>query len=304
MGVQAASPSIGFITAQGSFQLDNSRIWGNATLFDGSIVETKAVPSRIHLSNGSDIRLAAESKVRFFQGRAVIEKGSIQLQASAGYRVEARTFQISAGAPNTVAGVGLRGAGGVSASTQSGQLLIANAQGLLLADVTAGKGVSLTPEPPSAAGQTKLTGCLVSRKGSLILNDQASNITVQVYGGGVESEVGNRIAISGTTDGAASKTAGASQVIHVSQVTRLEAGVCTAAALPGKSKTAKIAGAAGTAGAAGGVAAGTAGAAAALSTAGTVAIVGGVAVAATVGGAAAAGVFSSSSTETQPNTSR
>jgi hypothetical protein len=160
------------------------------------------------LSNGSDIRLAAESKVRFFQGRAVIEKGSIQLQASAGYRVEARTLQISANAENTVAGVGLRGAGGVSASAQSGQLLIANAQGVLIADVTAGKGVSLTPEPPSAAGLTKLTGCLVSRKGSMLLNDQASNVTVQVHGGGVESEVGNRIEITGTTDASSSKTAG------------------------------------------------------------------------------------------------
>ena len=48
----AGSPAIGIVTASGSFTLENSKVWGNSTLFDGSTVETSQASSSLALRNG------------------------------------------------------------------------------------------------------------------------------------------------------------------------------------------------------------------------------------------------------------
>jgi hypothetical protein len=282
--IEAASPSIGFVVARGSFQLDNSRIWNNATLFDGSTIETKAVPSRIHLSDGSEVRMAAESRLKVYLGRAVLEKGVGRLQSSTKYQVEARTLHIAAGDANTVAEVRLREPAGVTVAALSGKILVSNVQGVLVVDLGAGQAVTLDPSDAGAPGSTKVSGCLLAKGGKSILVDQVTNVTFELHGNGLEREIGNRVQITGTAEPDRPSVAGASQVVNVIELTQIGKGGCSSAA--------KKAGAAGAHATVAGFAPG------------TVAIVGGVAVAATVGGLAAAGEFSSSAAEAQPSTSR
>ena len=56
-GVMAAAPVIGTVTAAGVFKVDNSGVRGNATLFEGSLVETAGARSR-HRSSKRDPGLA------------------------------------------------------------------------------------------------------------------------------------------------------------------------------------------------------------------------------------------------------
>lgn len=230
-GVYAAS-SLGFITAKGTFQLDQSKIWNNATLFDGSAVETDKTRSEIHLRDGSQIQLAPASKARFFAEHAVVEKGSMRVQAAAVYRVEARGLQIATVDANTVAGVELRSPNTVTVSVASGELKIANPAGTLVADVTAGRSVTLTPEPGGTPGFTRLSGCLLTKRSSAFLVDQASNVTFQLEGGGAASEAGNRVEITGTLSQVSPQKHGQLPMINVSGVNRLEAGACTGLMLP------------------------------------------------------------------------
>jgi len=44
-GAPAATPAIGMAVANGSFQVDRMRVSGNATLFDGSVIETATIPA-------------------------------------------------------------------------------------------------------------------------------------------------------------------------------------------------------------------------------------------------------------------
>ena len=48
----AAPPVIGIATAGGSFLMDNARVQGNATVFDGAVVETSTTPSMLRLQGG------------------------------------------------------------------------------------------------------------------------------------------------------------------------------------------------------------------------------------------------------------
>lgn len=83
--VAAAAPAIGIVTASGHFNVEGSQVWGNATLFDGTVVETSTASSELALRNGVKVQLAAGSRARIWQNRLVLEKGVAQLAAPASF---------------------------------------------------------------------------------------------------------------------------------------------------------------------------------------------------------------------------
>src|SRR6202020_1658629 len=86
----AAQPVIGTVTAAGAFRVDSSGVSGNATLFEGSTVETGAAGSTTDLQTGARVSLGALSKGRFYSDRMILEKGLGQLDKAENFRVEAR----------------------------------------------------------------------------------------------------------------------------------------------------------------------------------------------------------------------
>src|SRR3954449_8309422 len=88
-----AATGIGMINARGSFQVDHARVVGNATLFDGAIIETGKVEGDLQLNTGARMQLASESRGRVFRDRLVLERGVGQLQGT-GYGIEARNLRV------------------------------------------------------------------------------------------------------------------------------------------------------------------------------------------------------------------
>jgi len=79
--VGLAAPAIGIVTASGHFSVEGSQVWGNATLFDGTTIETSSASSELALRNGVKVQLAAGSRARIWQNHLVLEKGVAQLAA-------------------------------------------------------------------------------------------------------------------------------------------------------------------------------------------------------------------------------
>lgn len=284
--LSASTAAIGMASANGSFQINSSKVWGHTTLFDGYTIETAQAPSELRLNNGAQLRLATGSRATVFQGRAVLEKGSGQVEASPGYLMQAGRLNIQATSADTVARVQLGERNRVMVAALRGAVRVTNGGGMVVAKIGAGHALNLDPEA-GAAGPTRVSGCLLRKDGKYIVVDDTTGVTVQVQGAGLEKETGHHVEVTGAADSASPTAAGATQLINVSGVKRTSKGGCDSVA--------KIAGAAG------GAAAG-AGGAAAASSATAVAIVGGVAAAATVGGLAAAGTFSGE--EARPSASR
>ena len=236
----AASPAIGLVVANGSFQLDHSSVRGTATLFDGNVIETHVSSSQLQLNNGVKLRLAAETRARVYESRLVLEKGIGQLE-STNYRIEAASLQVEPDKPGATARVQLAGQKRVVVAARDGAVRVTNGDGVLIARLDSGREMVFEPQEGSAAGVTKVSGILALKDGQFILVDRTTNVTMQVQGAGLEAEVGNLVEITGTVDSAAPTVAGASQIIDVTSIKRL-------------TKSAKVAGAAG-AGAAGGGAA-------------------------------------------------
>jgi hypothetical protein len=86
-GVALAAPAIGIVTASGHFSVEGSQVWGNATLFDGTMVETSSASSELALRSGVKVHLGAGSRARIWQNRLVLEKGAAQLAAPGSFEV-------------------------------------------------------------------------------------------------------------------------------------------------------------------------------------------------------------------------
>lgn len=283
----AASPVIGTAVTKGSFRVDHATVAGNATLFEGSLLETDRAASSLALSGGARLWLAAASGARVFGDRLVLEKGQAQLDNAPGFHLEALGLKIQPERSASAGRVAIQNGRRVEVAARSGGFRVLNARGQLVATVAAGAALAFEPQ----AGQgnaTRLTGCLESRpQGRYVVTDEVTNVTVEVAGSNLANEVGNRVELTGQMDPTAAPLAGASQLVRVTQLRRLAQGCGNRAAAA--------------AAAAGGAAAGGAAAAAGGGIgAATVAIIGGVAAAAVVGGLAAAEALPGQGDDSQP----
>jgi len=288
-----ATNPIGMAFSGGAFRVDHSRVQGNSTLFDGTIIETESALSELHLKTGVQVELGAETRATVYQRKLVLDYG--QLESAAAYDVEARSLHIVGATPEALARVQVRNQRNVQVAALRGPVRVSNAAGVLVASIEAGKSMSFEPQNAPAETATRVSGCLLSKSGKLVVAEQTTNIILELRGTGLEKELGNRVEVSGTAVSGAPVVAGASQIVNVAGIRRIAAGGCMAlakkigAAIPAAATAAGAAGSAGSAGAAGG-AAGAAGAAAGIG-AGTVAVIGGVAAAAAVGSLAVVGAL-------------
>lgn len=308
---------IGTAIAPGTFRIDNTTVRGNATLLDGSVIESALASPSVQINGSVRFSLGAESRGRVFGSRIDLEKGSVKLEKGASFQLAALGLSMQPG--HSAAGVvAFDGARRVQVSATRGAWQVRNAQGQVIANLPA--GVTLWFEPQSAVdGVTRLTGVLKDEGGRYLLTDEVTRVTVEVVGPGVAKEVGKRIEVQGLMEPGTTSSRGAARVLRVRELRSLgkaetvasTAGTGRGAAVSAAKATAGQAASAGTATAAGQTAgAATGGAAAAGAAAGgtvavaagtataagtigaatisSVAIIGGVAVGGVVGGMAAA----------------
>ncbi|MEO8025049.1 MAG: hypothetical protein ABI823_01165 [Bryobacteraceae bacterium] len=261
----AASPVIGTAQTRGAFQVDNSPVSGSAALFEGSRIQTAAALSTVDLAGGSRLELASESRARVFVDHAVIEQGGSIVrsgsQQGAGYSLIARSLSIQPDGDNGSARVQLAGSTRVQVAAVSGAVRVRNSQGLLVANLAAGTTLEFDPQS-GASNSTRVSGCLQRHGDRFSLTDETTSVTMELRGQGLEREVGNNVAVSGTME-----VMGDAHFVNVMSISRSGKGCSGKAAAAGSGGSHSR----------GWTISGT-----------TIAIVGGVAAAATIGGLAAA----------------
>ena len=222
---------IGIAKANGSFRVDNSRVAGNTTLFDGATVETEEASGRLQLNKGTRVELASESRVKVFGNRTVLDAGLSELQTSSGYQIEARSLRIATAGANSVARVRLDGEKAVLVAAVKGPVRVFSRAGLLVANVAANTTLRFEPQAGSPDA-FEISGCLLRKAGKLIVVDQTTNQIVELRGDAAKlaAEVGNRVQIKGVADRSAEAAAGASLIVEVSAIEQVGLGGCLATA--------------------------------------------------------------------------
>lgn len=137
-GCYAAPPTIGTLSVKGVARVDEGQVRGNATLFEGSVVETSA-PAQLRFSNGVLLGMDVSAYARVFSDRMELTRGVAAL-SGAGFRVSALGMQL---VPET-GGKALVNVeqGMVEVASLSGAVQVLDSTGALLARVNAGESLS------------------------------------------------------------------------------------------------------------------------------------------------------------------
>ena len=217
----AVPPAIGFVTATGAVQLDASPVARHGTLFEGSTVETLSAGSQLDIPKAAKVYLGSSSRVQVFRDHMILQKGDSEVSGATRYWIQARGLRIDSPEPSSVATVSLRGDRKVMVMAVGGPVRVANARGVAVAWVKAGKTLQLEPQADGAApAASTLTGCLQKIDGHYFLVDQTTAVKVELKGPGLDGQVANQVTITGVSD-TSGLVSGASQVIDTTSVTQL-----------------------------------------------------------------------------------
>jgi len=218
--LSAATSGIGIAMSEGNILINSSSAAGNATVFDGSTLETQTASSQIHLNGGAQLRLASASRVTVFSDHVDLQKGSAGIT---GYSATANGLNIRADGKAS-ATISMRDKGVVEVAALTGDVHVFNAAGLNVANLVPGRALDIRSQDAGANAPSNLTGCAVKSGGNTLLTDEASNVTVQLKGGNVKTE--RRVQITGSM---VPNAAGRGQVLNVTSVKEV-GGSCTAGA--------------------------------------------------------------------------
>jgi hypothetical protein len=296
-------PVIGMALAQGGARVDNAKIFGSATLFDGANFQADGY-SRLEMKNGTRLDLGAGSRAQVFANRVALESGLTEVQSTSGFEIEARTLKINPASAGAIARVRVDGPNSILVTALNAPVNVMNSEGVLVARVMPNLPMSFVPQA-GAANSFNSNGCVVNKNGTALLVDDNKQV-FQLSSSNVSKMVGKRASVRGTIDSSATPQQGATQVVNVSSISNGPRGgqSCTqlASSIGATTSAAGLAGATGAGSAAG---AGTASAAGAAAGAGggaggsTGAIVGGV-VAAAAGIGVATGIAVSNNGNSSP----
>jgi hypothetical protein len=289
----ASAPVIGMTSSQNGVTLDNSKVSGTATLFEGVTVRSEGY-SRLHLNNGTRLDLAAGSKAQVFANHAALAAGMSEMQSSTGFEIDTTSLRILSSGANAIARVKID-SGQVYVTAVNAPVNVMNSQGMLVAKVAPGLPMSFMAQGATAAGSFDTTGCVLNKGGAGLVDDETGHQVSELRGMDLRKVVGNQAHVVGSVDATATPAGGATQVVRVTSVTVTKKGGCStqATALGASTAGAGLGAAAGAGAGAAGAAAGAGAAAAGVGLGTTAAIVGGVAAAtaAGIGGAYAAGAI-------------
>jgi hypothetical protein len=225
----AAGPAIGIATANGDFRVDRASVSGNATVLEGSLVETGLSGSQLRLYEGTGMRLGSDSRGKVFLDRLVLEQGAAEVSARGGYAVDAGGLRVLA-APDSAAEVNLTAVGRIEVGALSGGVRVTNGSGVLLAQVVPGRALAFAIQVSGAAPPEKLTGVLTESKGHYFLTDSTAGVRVELSGSGLEQAVGKVVEVTGTLDTGAPAAESAAHVVNVISIRIVPAAAKTAAA--------------------------------------------------------------------------
>ncbi|MGC4051905.1 MAG: hypothetical protein QM757_21395 [Paludibaculum sp.] len=216
----AASPAIGVAVTKGSFQMDSAGVAGTGTIFDGSMVETGKASSELKLQSGVRMTLDSGTRGQIYEKYLVLEKGTGQLTNAANYVVKARSLQIEPSSSGSAKITVSRDDNRVLVAALGSGVRVRNMQGILVADVPAGRALSFEQQGGASAPST-LSGTITKRDGHYYLTDTTAGITVELVGKDLDKNNGKKVKVVGMVDPSATAAAGATQVVRVSSVSTL-----------------------------------------------------------------------------------
>jgi hypothetical protein len=192
----AGPVSIGTASARGDMRVDSYTVKGNATLFDGSIVETGQATADLRLGKSTEITMSTGSRGTLYFDRLVLQRGESELSAPSSFQVEANGLRVTPNEPNTRGVVSVKSATSVEVAALTGSFGVTNGQGVLLASVHPGKPLSFAMQASTLPNpEFSGTGIISTEGGHYFIS--FLGVTYELTGKDLRNEVGKTVTING-----------------------------------------------------------------------------------------------------------
>src|ERR1035438_2404054 len=203
----AGAVSIGTASARGDMRVDSYLVKGNATLFDGSVVETGQATANLRLNKGTEITMSTASRGTLHSDRLVLQQGESELAASSSFQLEANGLRVTPNEPNSRGVVSLKAGNTVEVASLNGSFGVTTNHGVLLANVRPGRVVSFAMQ--EGANPTNFSGVgLVSFDNGTYYLTTNENVKYVLTCKDSRKFVGDKVAVSGTLQGGTPGQAG------------------------------------------------------------------------------------------------
>jgi hypothetical protein len=219
-----ASTAIGTAITRGDIRVDGYAINGNATLFEGSTVETSQTTATVRLQKGTQIKLGSDSEGMLFSDHLNLMQGKGEVRSTGSFEVDASGFHVISKEPDSRGVVAVNGAGKIAVSAVAGEFEVTDDAGNALGNVVTGKAMSFAlpgEESSSVEGTVSESG------GKYYLTDKQGQ-QFELQGKGLGKFVNKLVRVTGSV-----KTEGGVSVIAVSKVAVLGTVIGSTAGLMG-----------------------------------------------------------------------
>lgn len=203
----AATVSIGTVSARGDMRVDNHAVKSNATLFDGSVVETSQASADLRLNKGVEITMSAASRGTLYSDHLVLQQGQSEVTSSGSYQLQAVGLNIVPNGPHSRGVVSVKSANTIEVASLNGTVGVSNGQGVVLANILPGR--SLTFAMQAGANPAEFSGVgLVSFDNGTYYLITDGNVKYVLTCKDPHSFVGDKVVITGTLQSAAAGASG------------------------------------------------------------------------------------------------
>ena len=208
----ASIQTVGVAVARGDFRLDGSSIHGNATVLDGSALETSNVVSVVQLKQGGSVTLGEGARVKMFNNHMELEHGVGQVSGTSHYPIDVSRIRIQP-ADGSQARVRVADDKQILVAAMIGPVHVSTMDGVMLANIVPGATMAFAPQ--GAVGATSLSGQLTKSGGTFLLKDHTTGIVFQVSGcNDLAGKVNKTVSVTGTVLAGVAAQGGASQVLE------------------------------------------------------------------------------------------
>lgn len=196
----AGTVSIGTASARGDLRVNDYQIKGNATLFDGSVVETGQASADLRMSKGTEITLSSSSRGTLYSDHLVLQQGQTQVAPSKSFQLQVNGMSVIANEAQSRGVVSLKEGNVVEVASLNGSFGVTNGHGVVLANVKPGHVMTFAMQAGAGPQEFYGVGLVTLENGTYYFTTDA-DVKYVLTCKDPHSYVGDKVVVSGTITG-------------------------------------------------------------------------------------------------------
>jgi hypothetical protein len=197
---EAGTVSIGTASVRGEMRVDSYAVRGDATLFEGSSIETGQATASLRLAKGTQITMATRSRGTLYSDHIVLQQGETELVPSKSFELQASGIRVTPNEPNSRGIVSVKPDSTVEVASLNGSFGVTTDRGIMLANIKPGTSFTFAMQAGANNELFSGAGLVTFENGTYYLVTDA-NVRYVLACKDSSKFVGDKVVVTGTMQG-------------------------------------------------------------------------------------------------------